>query len=198
MPTITMSYDVKAFRAALANVVRVTKKAEADVVNKALKDVALRAAQFTPKSTIAKMKADMTTKKLAKAAAKHLHSKGNYNKHDLRDYMARIARARAGRVGALRAGWIPALAALGFTYRGAKAKSSSSAAHGTALRASPSKLNGLISNTIVTRSADGNHEAGDIAVAKRGLEEAVRFVTLDRDNYALRKIEQALKSASDK
>ena len=53
----TLTCDLTKFRKALANVALASKKPEAEIVNKALKDVAFRSAQFTPKTTAAKVRA---------------------------------------------------------------------------------------------------------------------------------------------
>lgn len=198
LPKIKLTYDRKAFATAICKVVVVTKKAEADVVNKALKDVAFRAASFTPKSSMAKIRASFTKQSLAKYAVRTLKAKGEpVTRKSVKQMMRAIIKRKNSSIGALRAGWIPAIEALGGTYRGAKKKPGGSAAQGKAIRAIPARLQGMIENTIMTTSRDGRHSADEIAVSIAGLERGIEFVRQDREGYAQRKLEQALAKASD-
>ena len=199
----TLTCDLTKFRAALANVALASKKPEAEIINKALKDVAFRSAQFTPKTTAAKVRSSLPKEMLFRMAAKHLKEKqGKYTKAELRATAAKIAKRRRSGIGGVRAGWIPAILALGGTYRGAQSNPSGSAAKGTAHKAKGSQMSGLIRNAVVTTqfSTRTNTGAGNIPFAVDALRQAIVFVTNDRNAYAERKagVSKVLSKYSDK
>lgn len=200
---VSMTSDLSRFRTALANVALASKKPHADIVNKALKDTAFRSAQFTPKTTAAKVRSGLPKEMLFRMAAKHLKEKqGKYTKAELRTTAAKIAKRRRSGIGGVRAGWIPAILALGGTYRGAQSNPSGSAAKGTAQKAKESQMAGLIRNAVVTTqfSTRTNTGAGNIPFAVDALRQAIVFVTNDRNAYAERKagVSKVLSKYSDK
>jgi len=199
----TLTCDLTKFRAALANVALASKKPEAEIINKALKDVAFRSAQFTPKTTPAKVRSSLPKEILFRIAAKHLSEKqGKYTKQELRATAGRIAKRRRSGIGGVRAGWIPAIMALGGTYRGAKAKPGGSAKKGTAKKAGAFRMAGLIRNSVITTqfAKRTNTGAGNIQFAVNALRKAIVFVTNDRQAYAERKagVGKVLRKYSDK
>jgi len=199
----TLTCDLTKFRAALANVALASKKPEAEIINKALKDVAFRSAQFTPKTTPAKVGSSLPKEMLFRMAAKHLKEKqGKYTKAELRATAARIAKRRRSGIGGVRAGWIPAILALGGTYRGAKEKPGGSAKKGTAKKAGAFRMAGLIRNSVITTqfAKRTNTGAGNIDFAVAALRKAIVFVTNDRQAYADRKagVGKVLRKYSDK
>jgi hypothetical protein len=199
----SMTSDLSRFRTALANVALASRKPHADIVNKALKDTAFRSAQFTPKTTAAKVRSSLPKEMLFRMAAKHLKEKqGKYTKAELRATAAKIAKRRRSGIGGVRAGWIPAILALGGTYRGAQSNPSGSAAKGTAHKAKESQMAGLIRNAVVTTqfSTRTNTGAGNIPFAVDALRQAIVFVTNDRNAYAERKagVSKVLSKYSDK
>lgn len=192
----SIKVDLSRFNASLRRMKEVSKRTGAEIVNKALKDVAFRAASFTVKSSASKIRGELKGELLTKLAIIALRKKGSFNKNDVRDMKARILRARTSHVGALRAGWIPAIQALGGNYRGAKSISQGSAMNGTAIKATPSHISGLIRNTIRTRSAKGRTTtAAQIAELKRGLLKGIAYVTRDRNREARRRMLTALRRA---
>jgi len=204
---MTMKADLSKFRAALLAVKNQTKKPEVDIVNKALRDVAFRSASYTPKvsvsTIISTLKGGSKNALLFWLATEACNKKFGVKqwKKKERTKMARaIYRRRKGGVGALRAGWIPAIQALGGSYRGAKLLAGS-ASKGTAKKATVGKLVGIIKNAVVTKNFEGKNEgAGTINIAIDALSKAVRFVTTDRQSYLERrkKISKVLKANSDK
>jgi len=173
-----------------------SKRTGAEIVNKALKDIAFRAASFTAKSSASKIRGELRGELLTKMAIKALKEKSDtFNAFDIRDMKARILKARTSHVGALRAGWIPAIQALGGNYRGAKKLASGSAKNGKAVRATPSRMKGLIRNTIVTRSSKGKTTAGQIDLLRKGLLKGIAYVTRDRNREARRRMLAALQRA---
>lgn len=190
--------NVRELQQALREVMKVTTKTEAQIVNGTLKDVAFRASSFTPKTSPAKIRADLRKPGLLPAlASKYLARKGKFTREEHADYMRRIVKARASHGAAVRVGWFPAIIALGGNIRGSAAASFShlgSAARGRAKKATISRLQGEIVNMIVTRDNTGKRSGGgEIGPAIRGLERAIAFVANDRIRYAERKLKAALR-----
>lgn len=207
MGVISLTADLGDFRAALRKVKVATKKAEADIVNGALKDVAFRAASFTPKTSQARVVSQLTSDGLLPAlASMSLNKRVGKNTKTAKVWgrpqhhaeMLRILAARRRGVNAIRAGWIPAIQSLGGSFRGVKVIPGGSAAQGTAKPATIDNLSGFIVNTVKTMS--GSHivyTADEIAVALAALEKAIVFVTKDKNDYAQRKIDAILTAHSD-
>jgi len=194
---------MRRFTAALRAVKENTRKAEADIVTRAGRDVAFRAASFTPKATASainsKVKGSGALIGLAIVALNKAPGKGQWKKADLKLKMAAILKARKAGIGALRAGWIPAIHALGGTYRGAKL-TRGSASKGSGKRATISSLVSIIRNAVVTMNVKGKKTSAEmISVAVAGLNRAIEFVSSDRENYVRKKlIERELRKSSDK
>jgi hypothetical protein len=203
---MTMQVDLSKFRAALVAVKNQTKKPEADIVNRAMRDVAFRSASFTPKATASSVNSALGGKTgrvlagLAAVACNKKYGVKKWSRVEHKEMMAKILKRRKSGIGALRAGWIPAIQALGGSYRGAKL-GSGSAAKGTAKKATINNLVGVIKNAVFTRNYKGEKTGvGNIAVASDALGKAIRFVVNDRQTYLDRKrgIAKVLKANSDK
>jgi len=207
MPTMKLTADLRAFSAALRKVKEVTRKEEADIVNKALKDVAFRAASFTPKAQASIIRNRLLSDGLLPALAsiacnkkygKNMKGARAWGKAEHAAMMLNILAARRRGIGALRAGWIPAILKFGGKYRGAKLKPGGSASHGTASKATIANLSGFIENAVEVHDHAGrSYTADEIRVATLALQNAVAFVTRDRENYAQRKIDALLTKHSD-
>jgi len=203
---MTMQVDLSKFRAALVAVKNQTKKPEADIVNRAMRDVAFRSASFTPKATASSVNSALGGKSgrvlagLAAMACNKKYGEKKWSRVQPKEMMAKILKRRKSGIGALRAGWIPAIQALGGSYRGAKL-ASGSASKGTAKKATINNLVGVIKNAVFTRNNKGEKTGvGNIAVASDALGKAIRFVVNDRQTYLDRKrgIVKVLKANSDK
>ena len=203
---MTMQVDLSKFRAALVAVKNQTKKPEADIVNRAMRDVAFRSASFTPKATASSVRAALTNQNvslLASLAAIACNKKFGVKKWSRvqhKEMMGRVLTRRKAGLGALRAGWIPAIQALGGSYRGAKLRAGS-ASKGTAKKATINNLFGTIKNTVITKNYKGEEQGvGSINIAVDALGKAIRFVINDRQTYLDRKrgIVTVLKANSDK
>ena len=203
---MTMEVDLSKFRAALVAVKNQTKKPEADIVNRAMRDVAFRSASFTPRATASAVKSGLSAqngKLLAALAAIACNNKfgvKKWTREQHKEMMGRVLTRRKAGLGALRAGWIPAIQALGGSYRGAKLRAGS-ASKGTAKKATINNLTGIIKNVVETRNYKGDKTGvGNIAVASDALGKAIRFVINDRQTYLDRKrgIVKVLKANSDK
>lgn len=213
------------FKQALQSVKTDLKKPEAEIVNKALKDVAFRAMSFTPFAEPGLVQAQLyrdnillkiAAKKVAARAGKakvdrfgntKLTAKGkaihhaNTSTREIAKEADRILARRVSSTRALRAGWIPAVKAFGGSIRGAaKPKAGGSGQRGGAQKATISKLMGVIRNALVTRPQKGGKvPVENIELAIRALNQAIEFVASDREDYLRRKmIEKALKKNSHK
>jgi hypothetical protein len=203
---MTMAVDLSKFRAALVAVKNQTKKPEADIVNRAMRDVAFRSASFTPKATASSINSALGGKTgrvlagLAAVACNKKYGEKKWSRVQHKEMMAKILNRRKSGIGALRAGWIPAIQALGGSYRWAKLRAGS-ASKGTAKKATINNLVGVIKNAVFTRNYKGEKTGvGNIAMASNALGKAIRFVVNDRQTYLDRKrgIVKVLKANSDK
>ena len=175
----------------------------AEIINKALKDVAYRSAQFTPKTTPGTVNASLPNDLLTRIASKRLRAKqGKFKRKELTAEKRKIKMRRKKGIGGVRAGWFPAIIALGGTIRGAKLNSGGSAAKGKAKKAGGFRLWGSIKNTVITHQFAKNTQtgAGNIPFAVEALKKAVRFVANDRQLHADRKMKvgKVLAQNSDK
>lgn len=196
MSAPTLEVDTSRFERSLRRMMAVSKRTGAEIINKALKDVAFRAASFTPKTTFGKIRGELNNDLITKMALKWLREKGvPFNKNDVKDAKARIFKARMRSIGALRAGWIPAIQKFGGNYRGAKKIEGGSASDGTAVKATPARISGLIRNAIVTSSNKGTTHAAQIPALRRGLLKGIAYVTRDRNREAQRRMLRALQRA---
>jgi len=199
--------NIKAFAATLRLVAKVSKKDFVDIVNNALRDVAYRAASFTPKTTASKISQELKSGGLLpRLAALSLNRRLGKNpkcgpkiwgRKEHRREMAAILKRRRSGVNAIRAGWIPAIQQLGGSFRGAALKPGSTASGGIGSPATLSKLHGFIRNTVRDKNATGRvFSAAEIDVAVVALNQAIQFVTVREIGYAQRKIEATLRKFS--
>lgn len=205
MGTVSLTTDLSAFRASLRKVLIATKKEEADIVNKALKDVAFRAASFTEKADPAKIEASLMHDKIAlKMASKRLKEQSGEigGKRVTRKLIALRARQLINRrkkvIGYARAGWFPAIRAFGGTIRGSGTARviSPPAKLGSATPATASKLFGEIVNYVYDKMK-GKASSQSRAKMEAALQKAIVFVTKDREQYAQRKLDAILNKHSD-
>ena len=202
--SVTLKSDMKKLHASLKAVKETSRRSFTEIINKALKDVAFRAAQFTPKTKSSVVRAGLRPKLLSRIAAKALTAKqGKFKKSELAAEKKKIMARRLKGIGGVRAGWFPAIVALGGKIRGGeKMKSSGSASKGFAKKAGGLRLSGKISNAVVTTqfAKKTNTGAGNIPFAVSALRQAVLFVANDRAAHAERKrlVSKGLKQHSDK
>lgn len=194
-----VSVNLTNFTAAIREVQAVTKKTEAEIVTRAARNVAYRAAQYTPRSSAGRIRSRLRSGNLlARLASSELkREKGRYTQAELASRMRKIEKRRTSNVVAMRAGWAKAITDLGGSFRGARAKPSHSAARGFGKAATVGNLVSTIRNSVVTQSVRGVATgAGDIPFMSEALAQAVDFVTADMREYAKRKIIQNLKAAT--
>ena len=190
---LTVDVDMARFTAALRRVKAQSRRSEAEIVNKALKDVGFRAAQFTPKTTAAQIRGELLSGNLLPrlAAASLKKRQGKFTRAEHKEEMQKILRRRTSGVNALRAGWIPAIQRFGGNFRGARLKPGGSASRGTGRPATIGQLSGFIRNSVRTHNHAGRaFGPGEIAVAVTALQRAILHVSNDREVLA-RKREMA-------
>lgn len=192
--------DMQRFRKAIRRSISLTKKTSAEVVTRTGRNVAFRAAQFTPATTATKIERELRSNNLlAKLASRNLKQRqGRFTKEEHRREMQRIRAKRKSSPRALRAGWINAILDLGGSYRGARIKPGGSADKGFGKKATPYNLTAKIRNAIVTSNTFGRRtDAAEIAVLYLALNKAVEFVTADMEVYAQKKAAQTMRQLSD-
>jgi hypothetical protein len=181
---MSFNLDSKGFRAAVLFTVREVGKALPDVLNRAGKNVALRAIQLTPKADKAKIQA-LSDKEIAAAVAKRLRAKGKLKSTTAKQFKAfcryekqRRIRSRGYTAGP---GWNNAARAFGGRgVRVQKGFGQSEAAKGKGKPASALKLVAELVNT-----APASEKIGGPA-----LQEAVNFVAKDMMDYGTKKLEK--------
>ena len=126
-PVVTLDYA--SFRAGLRRRLDSTKRAVPVVVNKASKNVCLRAVQFTPKASAAKIRSDLTTNGLAlrllqsPAMQGRLPRKlqgftrGTHTKAQLDEAARQLVGRAVQSVAYIKAGWVKAAQAFGGATR---------------------------------------------------------------------------------
>lgn len=197
---IRCTADLSRFKRSLQAVKAATRKDEVEIVNKAAKDIAYRAASFTPKTTAAVISASLregdTLAKIASASLKR--KKGKFTAAERNAEMRRIEMRRRSAASALRAGWAKAIIDMGGTFRGGKPNLARSAGQGFGKRATIARLVAHIRNSVVSVNWLGKPMLAErIEPLQRALIMAVAFVTADREAYAARKINATLRKHSD-
>lgn len=214
------------FTATLKRVSKGSRKPAANIVNKALKNVAFRAMEFTDYADPGLIEAQLLRDNIVyKIAARRVSSRAGSQKVDkfgnaklskkgralkfskkvtrnaIRIEAAKIIRKRKAGAKAIRAGWIPAVKKFGGSIRGgAKLKPGGTASKGVAVPATASKLRGSISNALVTISYVGKKTPVErLPEAVSGLNKAVAYVSKDMNSHQTKKeMEAMLRKHSDK
>jgi hypothetical protein len=166
--------DLKQMTRALNEYKEATGKDGATVLNRAGRNVAYRAAQFTPVATPARIRADLNSDPHLKYALTSLYLKKKGRgilkspqfQYEVDKFVARRVASRAF----LRSGWAEAIIHLGGTYRGRRVGKG----HGWAHTATASALATEIANTV-----PGIEEMGTVA-----LQGAINFVAEDMLGWA--------------
>lgn len=200
------------FNRAIAQYQVATKKDMAEVLNRALRNVGFRAAQYTPKESAADIEAGLRKDKIAlKIATKQLKGrvgKSYTTRKGKTRTFKRVTRAQIGRKarslitkrkrrrGFLRAGWIAAMIAAGIegvrktdTLRDGKSKI------GSGKKATPSKLRAYLGNKVWGR-LDGKNRGRARSTMKNALKKAMRFVADDMIQHANKEMKQTAKKFS--
>jgi hypothetical protein len=178
----TLKIDTSRFRFALRAYKAATQKDEAEILNRSARNVAFRAASFTPKGSAARIRRSLmadphlrfalTSMALKKRGIGFLKSPGFAKE------VSRLVSRRASSAGYLRAGWANAIQQLGGSFRGAKFKG----AGGFANKASVGKLIAEIVNT--TTHATAASVNGAELIGAKALQAALAYVAEDMIAYS--------------
>lgn len=178
---LKMPIDTREFTAAMREYGRATKKDEAEILNRAGRNVAFRAAQFTPQANPAKIKGDLARDNLAvKILAKRGAFRGVPNSKRA-ELVRKLEAARIRSIRYVRQGWANAILAFGGRPgRLGNVNSRSEAAKGYGLKASAQRLVAELANN--SRGAD--------KVGLEPLQKAIDFVAKDMLAFAQKKLAQ--------
>ena len=176
-------FDTREFTAALRQYEIATRKDEATIVNRAARNVVLRAMSFTPKATGAKIRSELRSKgdMVARIINARARAKGRKppSRAEMPAAIERFITKRARSAGYIRAGWIKAAQAFG-AAAGGRVSEKGNAARGYGRRATASRAFAEIVNT-----ANESLRFGADA-----LQRAINFVAKDMKSFAERKMSQ--------
>ncbi len=197
-----------------------TRRAEPDIVNRALRNVAYQAMKETPyaepgmiqaelyrDNILLKLASTYVTRQEGKATRDKsgnwkrtkkgkLKTIGRTTRAKIAAAATRLLKLRISGSRAMRAGWIKAILMLGGAIRGgAKLKAGGSTSEGGAKLATFSNPTGSISNTLVTKSAKSRAKTGigAIDLAEQALERAVATVAGENIAYAKDKMDKLIR-----
>jgi hypothetical protein len=190
--------NLRELNSSLRVYMQVTSRTEAEVLNKTIKDVGFRAAQFTKKVTPEEIERDLRRDQIGiKLAVKQMRKTGETITRARVAQRARQLFARKKkRRGFARSGWLAALLSLGFAVRGARVSDiqSNLTALGGGKLANAGRLIGLLENRVYGRIAALGRPAAQrtMRMMENALQAAVNFVARDRRQYAEKKLTEKL------
>jgi len=167
-----------------------TRKDEADILNRAGKNIAFRAAQFTPRASASAILAELS-KNANELAIKILSKRGRFKGVPIKErqeIVKKFISARRKSAGYIRAGWGPAIVAFGGNPTRLKLRPNSKFIIGFGKRATHRHLMAVLANN--ARGAE--------KVARGPLRKAIAFVARDMASYARRKLGRTASKASSK
>lgn len=214
-----LTFDRAKWARSIAAVKGATKRGRGDIVNRALKNVAFRAAQFTEKltpdeieeillkdrlllkitmKTLQREGESLPTKRKGKLkGVKRRRKTGKITRAMISREARKIKARRRQGSGVTRAGWIPAVQKMGGSYRGAKLRAGGIASKGQGRRATDAVPVGSIENA-VTRNFTGKGGSKGRWKAEKALGRGINHVADENIRYAKKKIRETLRRVSDK
>jgi hypothetical protein len=209
---VKVTIDLSIFNKGLAAIRQATKRDGAEIVNRALKNVAFRAAEYTPFRSPADIQQELLDNKTAlRIVTSRLRKTIGTTRITRRGKTRVVSRITRKQIGAAvtkliakrkagsrasRAGWFPAVKAFGGSIRGGKLKPGGAASRGYGRRATPEKLIGEIANAYYG-ILKGPAQSANAAVMRSALQRAVNTVGRENIAYAKKKIEATLRRHSD-
>lgn len=202
--SISFSLDTREFEAAMREYQEVTRKDEVEVVNRTAGDVALRAAQFTAKSSAAKINAAMwrnsgdgrpTVYKLVNRA---WSSGGKGFAGDKMSVLAKkFIKLRMTSIAFLRSGWKECAIDFGKGYSVEPGKRN----YGSRLGKGVLAVEGINPTAFLyyftpAKQASGKNGSAIIRIAQEALQKAINFKIGDMRKYIERKLEQRARQFS--
>jgi hypothetical protein len=185
-----LTLDTRDFERALLNYEAATGKDLPEVLNRAGKNIAYRAAQFTTPAQPAKIRADILAQEglLEALTSRRLKKKG-IRAENFKAEMKKTLAIRMGSARYLRAAWAEVIAKFGGAFKGKKMRGAS---------ALVKKANAVSLLTEITALVNEPTSAkAESAEAKMmpALQEAVNFVAADMLEYAAKKMQDNAKKA---
>jgi len=186
-----LTLDTRDFERALLNYASATDKDMAEVLNRAGRNIAYRAAQFTKPAQPGQIRSDILAQEglLEALTSLRLKKKGVARGADFAAEMKKTLAIRIGSARYLRAAWAEAIAKFGGAFKGKKMRGAS---------ALVKKANAVSLLTEITALVNQPTNAkADSAESKMmpALQEAVDFVAADMLDYAAKKMQANAKKA---
>lgn len=174
--------DTSQFRLALRAYKAATQKDSVAVLNRAAKNVAFRAASFTPKGNAAKIRRDLMSDPHLRYALTSIllkkKGRGRLPSPQFQKEVDKLLAKRARSANYLRAGWARSIQDLGGSFRGVKFRGAS----GFGNKATVNRLLAEIVNTTV--HGDIASVQGAELIGGEALQKAVAFVAADMIQFA--------------
>lgn len=215
MATRPFVMKTKQFDDAIELYKEATKKDMADVLNRALRNVGYRAAEFTPKKDKHVIEAELwsdkiglkfITKKLRarigqtfKTAKGKLRTVRRVTRKQIALQTRQFIARRMKRTGFLRAGWVAALVKAGIKTSGLKGAiiADSKSSLGSGQQATPKKLYARLGNGVWGR-LNGKSAATIRGVMQGALRRAMSYVAKDMTDYAKERLGKTARKYSAK
>lgn len=182
-----VTFDQRQWKRAIRFYQEESKKGEAETLNHAGSNLAYRAAQFTPVTSNASIRASLTGDQHLLAALTSIHLRhsgvGILKSPAFKEAMAALVKSRQGAKKYLRASWAPIVRAFNKKFRGGvNAKTESAYAKQTGIEssarpASPSHLVALMK--WVNKQPNSHKAEGAEKIAEKALSQAFTFVIRD-------------------
>ena len=181
---MSFQLDISQIQKAFEEIKRATKKDGKDILNRAGRNVCLRAIKDTPRADAAKIRA-LDPRIFIAAVVKDLAGR-KVSRAEFNDLVKKKRAGRARSVGYIKAGW--ANAAKAFGAKGGKVSSKGLAAEGYGKLATENKLVAVLAN----------HARGASQVGSDALQGAINFVAKDMAAYAKRALAKTFAKHSGK
>ena len=180
--------DTRELSKALRQYEAATKKEIPEILNRAARNIAYRAASYTPVAKPSRIRRDLERDPHLAFALTSIQLKkrgiGILEKPDFALAVKRFISHREAGSGFIRSGWAESIIALGGSFRGKRI----GRGHGWAKKANLMRYIAEIANTV----------PGVDKIGKKALQEAVDFVSADMINYAQKKLQKAANKHSAK
>lgn len=180
------TFDTREFQSALQQYSEATKKDESEILNRAGKNVAYRASQFTPVAEAATIKSGLFADDHLRFALTAMKIKergmGVLKSPQFAQEVEKFVRSRVASRRYLKAGWAVAIEKFGGTYRGSKFRG----ATGEAIKATADSLITELA-AILDEPTEAKAQSAESKMLP-ALQEALDFVARDMIDYAQRKL----------
>jgi hypothetical protein len=189
--------DTREFEQALRDYEKATQKDMADILNRAARNVAYRAAQNTPVANKAEIKSylfrDEKLRYALTSIALRKKGVGVLKSPQFKKAVERFVAHRLGSSRYLRAMWKPAIEKFGGTFRGAAPKGGN---EGYGIKAVDNIAEIFAEIGAIISQPDEKHAAGAEDIGLKALQDAVDFVAEDLLEYAEKKMRETAKKHS--